>query len=141
MTGLYAVCGPWLDFLGVWPMKRFSWLLRSYLTLSVVYLLVPEVVYLYRNYENVELFGSCFCELMVVCQGLYKLLILIYYKPNWQIVIADIVAVFDECGGGSLMDLTVFLLFYKRNPFLQSLILPSRIAGGSSGCSSLSGFT
>lgn len=94
-------------------MKRFSWMLRSYLTLSVVYLLVPEVVYLYRNYENVELFGSCFCELMVVCQGLYKLLILIYYKPNWQIVIADIVAVFDECGGGSLMDLTVFLLFYK----------------------------
>lgn len=94
---LYAVCEPWLTALGVWPLKKFGWMFKCYFTLSVMYLLVPEMIYLYRNISDVELFGSCFCEMMVVCQGLYKLLILIYHKHNWRIVVADISQVFKEC--------------------------------------------
>lgn len=94
---LYAVCEPWLKKLGVWPLKKFGYLLAIYLLVSVLYLLIPEIVYLYKNYKNVELFGSCFCELMVVCQGLYKLLILIYHKRNWSIVIRGISQVFQTC--------------------------------------------
>lgn len=94
---LYAICEPWLGFLGVWPLRRFGLMFKCYFTLSVIYLLIPEIIFLYRNYKNVELFGSCFCELMVVCQGIYKLLILIYHKGNWKIVITDICRVFKEC--------------------------------------------
>lgn len=94
---LFAVCGSWLTVLGVWPMKKFGWVLKTYFPLLVMYLLVPEIIYLYKNYKNVEQFGSAFCELMVVCQGLYKLLILINHRANWRIVIADISAVFNEC--------------------------------------------
>lgn len=94
---LYAVCEPWISALGVWPLKKYGWMLKLYFTFSVAYLIIPEILYLYKNYQNVELFGSCFCELMVACQGIYKLLILIYHKPNWRIVIQDILTVYKNC--------------------------------------------
>lgn len=94
---LYAICEIWLVRLGVWPMRKFGWMLKIYLTLSVAYLLIPEIIFLMRNYQNVEEFGACFCELMVVCQGVYKLLLLIYHKHNWKIVIGEILDVFKEC--------------------------------------------
>lgn len=94
---LYAVCEPWLRVLGVWPLDRYSWVLKVFFTLSVGYLLVPEICYLSRNYENVELFGGCFCELMVVCQGIYKLLILMHHKATWQVTLVSLREAFEQC--------------------------------------------
>lgn len=88
--------------LGVWPLNPFGGMFKIYFTFSIVYLLIPEIIFLYRNYENVEEFGACFCELMVVCQGVYKLLILIYHKQNWRIVLADITKIFNECNWSAI---------------------------------------
>lgn len=114
---LYAVCEPWLNILGAWPTKRFGWILVVYLTLSIMYLFVPECVFLYKNYKNVDEFGACFCELMVVCQGVYKLLILMYHKRNWRVVIRDIRAVYKDC-----KKCARFLAMFKMNNVEEHLL-------------------
>lgn len=114
---LYAVCEPWLRILGVWPLEKLGWMLKVYLSFCVGYLLLPEMVFLYRNYKNVEEFGAAFCELMVVVQGIYKLLILMYHKQNWRIVIADISYIFRECRWQSRISMST--AFFQPSLFLS----------------------
>lgn len=136
---LYAVCEPWMEVLGVWPLRKYGSMLKVFLILCVGYLLLPEIVFLYKNYKNVEEFGAAFCELMVVVQGVYKLLILMYHKQNWRIVITDILTIFKECRRQRSI-LIVAALLESFLFFFQTNTLPTMKGNGYGACNSSLGF-
>lgn len=94
---LFEMCERWMQALGIWPSSGFGWMLKLNVVMAILYLGVPEVIYLTRNYMYVDRFGSCYCEMMVVCQGLVKMTVMVYYKANWRDLIQELNQLYRDC--------------------------------------------